>query len=93
MNTHERDGTLLERLATAGRDITGKAKKITVNPQYISTRAAGRRAMRREIVAECKKLGVTWRQARKYMREELKQKPTLSNMHREIVESKGGEPC
>lgn len=106
MNTHERDGNFLSRLMSRRTKVVSKGpgvqraekreslkasrKMIDVKPQYVSLRAVKRRAMRKEIVAECKKLGVTWKQAKRYMREELKQKPTLNAMHREMV---GGEPC
>jgi hypothetical protein len=108
MNQHEQDGGLLSRILKRGKKIVvgpGKLravkrealkaseKTIKVEHKYISFRAATRRAMRKEIEAQCKKLGVTWRQARKYMREELKLKPTLNNMHCELVTSQGGEPC
>jgi hypothetical protein len=91
---HERDGKLLDRIIkkfSKGR--VGKKRRIKVDPIHISTRATTRRAMHREIEEECRKIGVTYRKARRYMREELKMKPTLSNMHNELVRSKGGEPC
>ena len=51
----------------------------------IITRAIKRRLMRREINEELKSLGFSKRQAKKMLREELKLKPTLKNMHKEIV--------
>jgi hypothetical protein len=90
MNKHESDGNLLDRIMKKMKGIPTKEKRIKVDSRYISFRAVKRRAMRKEIEAECKKVGVTWKQAKRYMREELKQKPTLNAMHREMV---GGEPC
>lgn len=87
---HARDGRLLDRIFNKAKKLGGALKPserlIVVDAHYLSTRSATRRAMRKELIAECKKVGTTYRQARRYMREELRMEPTLANMHREIVE-------